>query len=109
MRTIFLLSFLGLCQCLSQFNLENRKDRGFDVYECRASDSEIYTLSNNIVSMERLIVVGNAAGVDVRGASELTRTEFKDVELTCDSIRNSRELVISVGERSYTCQVNIIT
>ena len=100
MRTIILLSFLGLCQCLSQFNLENCKDRGFEVYECRASDGEMYTLSNNIVSMERLIVVGNAASVDVRGASELTRIKFKDVELACDSIKKPRELVISVGERS---------
>jgi len=81
------------------------------VFECFGSGGDFYTLSNNndMISMKRLTVVGDAAGVNVKNAEGLKLIVFKDVELTCDNIRNARTVVIDAMGSSYTCQVNIIT
>jgi len=105
-----ILFLIGLCLGLKQFNLDNCKDKGYDVYECFGSGGDFYTLSNNnaMISMKRLTVVGDVAGVNVKNAEGLERIVFKDVTVLCDSIRNARTVVIDAMGSSYTCQVNII-
>jgi len=81
------------------------------VFECFGSGGDFYTLSNNgdMISMKRLIVVGNVAGVNVQNVEGLERIVFKDVMVLCNSIRNARTVVIDTMGSFYTCQVNIIT